>query len=134
MNSTAEDIRDIIEYYIDSSSDIDLFEVSIGKEPSEPQNVISIFETPGFPSQLTFERLERYDYPSVQIRIRCTDYQSGYEQGNEIKNTLHGRAGETWNGVYYSLIRCINGPNLLDYDKNQRPRFVLNFDVQRREV
>jgi len=49
-----------------------------------------------------------------------------------IKNILHGRANETWNGALYTLIRCSSGPALLDYDKNQRVRFIINFYLQRR--
>lgn len=143
MKSTAEDIRDIIRYYYDdtdsmdsSSSSVvsDLYEISIGKEPATPSNVISIYETPGYPPQLTFNKSEKYEYPSVQIRLRSDFYQNGYEQALRIREILHGRAHETWNGTYYSVIYCVNGPLLFDYDKNQRPRFILNFNVQRRAL
>ncbi len=134
MNSTAEDIKTILEYYLDDSSGASLFDIFIGREPSEPINSITIFETQGYPPQLNFDREEKYDYTSVQMRIRANTYVDGYQQGLAIKDTLHGRAHETWNGVYYSLIQCMNGPALLDYDKNQSPRFILNFNVQRREI
>jgi hypothetical protein len=132
MNSCSEDIKDMLEYYMVEESDFTPFEISIGKEPDEPFNITSIFEAAGYPPQLTFNRNERYEYPSIQIRVRSTSYVDGWEQIEKIKNTLHGRAGETWNGSFYSLIRCQNGPFLLDYDKNQRPRFIINFNVQRR--
>jgi len=132
MNSCAEDIRDMIQYYLEDDSEIELFEISIGKEPDEPANMISIFETSGFPPQLTFDRDEIYEYPSVQLRVRANSYTTGWLQINAIKNALHGRAGETWNDSFYSLVKCQNGPFLFDYDKNQRPRFIINFNLQRR--
>ena len=134
MNSTAEDIKTILEYYLDDSSGATLFDIFIGREPSEPNESITIFETQGFPPQLTYDRTERYDYPSVQIRIRANSYTEGYQQGLQVRDTLHGRANETWDDTYYSVIYCVNGPLLLDYDKNQRPRFILNFNIQRREI
>lgn len=134
MNSVSEDIKSILEYYLDDSSGATLFDISVSREPSEPNNVITIFDTPGFPPQLTYDRTEKYEYPSVQIRVRADNYSDGYQQALAIRDALHGRANETWNGVYYSVIYCVNGPALLDYDKNQRPRFILNFNIQRREI
>lgn len=137
MNSCAEDIRDMLLHYLGESSGtpsgaFSLFPISIGKEPDDPIQMISIFETPGFAPQLTYDRNENYEYPSIQLRVRAYTYVEGYEQAYKIRETLHGRAHETWNGSYYSLIYCANGPHLLDYDKNQRPRFVINFNLQRR--
>lgn len=127
MNSCAEDIRDMINTHL-----TDPFEISIGKEPELPIDIISIFETEGYKPQLTFNRAEKYSYPSVQIRVRATSYTKGWGQIRDIFDSLHGRGGETWNGSYYSLIACAHDPFLLDYDKNQYPRFVLNINLQRR--
>ncbi len=140
MKSTAEDIKDILIAFLgdnssDSSSlaeDFELFEISVGKEPELPPNMITVIETPGFPDQLTFDRTERYEYPSVQIRVRANHYREGWEQISKIKELLHGRAQLIWGNSFYSVIRCVNGPFLFDYDKNQRPRFIINFNIQRR--
>jgi hypothetical protein len=139
MSSCAEDIKTMLGVYLDSSenvseiSDFILFPVFVGKEPMEPSNTITVFETPGAPPQLTFDRDEIYEYPSVQVRVRSASYLQGWEQANEIKNALHGRANESWGSNFYTLVRCANGPYLLDYDKNQRVRFIINFDCQRRQ-
>jgi hypothetical protein len=133
MNGAAVDIKSIIEYYYADSSDVDLYEIFVGKEPAEPANCISIFETGIGSPQLTFDRSEIYEYTSVQIRVRTTNYLNGWSIINEIKNILHGRANETWGGgTIYTLIRCSVSPALLDYDKNQRVRFVVSFNIQRR--
>lgn len=139
MKSCSEDIKEMLEYYLETSGStsinpFDLFPVFIGKEPAEPSNTVTIFETVSGAPQLTMNRLEIYEYPSVQIRIRATNYLDAWEQANTIKNILHGRGNEQWgDDVFYSVIRCVNGPSLLDYDKNQRVRFIINFDCQRRQ-
>ena len=131
MNSAAEDIRDMLESYYDLS-ELDLYTITVGKEPATPVNHIAIFETGIGSPQLTFDRTEIYEYTSVQIRVRSTYYPDGWTMVNAIKNILHGRANETWNGAAYTLIRCSGSPALLDYDKEQRVRFVVNFYIQRR--
>jgi hypothetical protein len=134
MKSLSEDIKDMLENTesSESSGEFSFFPIYVGKEPAEPSQTITLFETPGFAPQLTMDRNEKYEYPSLQIRIRSNKFQDGWEQAEKIKDSLHGRANETWDETYYSLIRCSNGPYLLDYDKNQRVRFIINFDCQRR--
>lgn len=132
MNSCSEDIKAILEFYLQDSSAFELFTISVGKETETPNNLISLFDTVSMPPQLNYERTERYEYPSVQARVRANSYLEGWEQIDKIKDTLHGRAHETWNDTYYSLIFIESGPFLLDFDKSQRPRFILNIGVQRR--
>ena len=134
MNAPSVDIKEMLEYFAqeDSSCVSELFPINIGKEPAEPQNVISIFETGIMGPQLTLDRSEIYEYPTIQIRVRANEYLEGWDVITNIKNILHGRANETWNGALYTLIRCSSGPALLDYDKNQRVRFIINFYLQRR--
>jgi hypothetical protein len=135
MNITSEDIKDMLE--ADSSLGLvfasNLF---IGKEPSMPYNSVTIFDTPGFPDELLLSGSENgnsYQYPSIQIRVRNTNYVVGSTLIQNIKDSLHGRANETWNGALYSLIACSSGPALLDWDDNSNARFIINFNVQRRK-
>lgn len=132
MNATAVDIKAILEYYAnESSSAVTLFPIFIGKEPASPTNTITIFETMGM-HKLTYDKKEVYECPSIQIRVRSTSYLKGWEVISAIKELLHGRANETWNDTFYALIICFSGPGLLDYDKEQSVRFVINFDIHRR--
>ncbi len=131
MNPPSEDIADMLA--ADSSlalaAGIDLF---IGREPAKPNDVVTIFDTPGRPAMLTFTKGENYYYPSIQIRIRNTDYRTGMNLANDIKESLHGRGPELWNGTTYTLIRCNSDAALLDWDDNERARFIINFNLQRR--
>lgn len=131
MQATSIDIKDMI---LDESSlgltfAKDLF---IGKEPSSPNNCVTIFDTPSFPPLTTLGNDVKYEYPSVQIRVRNTEYQAGWNLLNTIKDLLHGRGQETWNGTLYTSIICISTPTLLDWDENNRARFIINVNIQRR--
>jgi len=130
MNSTAKDIADMIDAdsYLGLTFATNLF---VGKEPANPDICVTIFDTHGMPQQLTLND-QGYEYPSVQIRVRAKDYQTGWALIEGIKNILHGRASETWNGAFYSVIYCVSGPALLDWDDNSRVRFIANFNANRR--
>lgn len=106
----------------------------IAKEPSSPDNTVTLFDTPGSPEQLTFNPVERYHYPSIQIRVRHISYVTGFVLAQDIVTSLRDRAQETWNGSLYTLIRSTGDPVLLDWDKNNRCRIVINLDIQRRDV
>jgi len=131
MNPASVDIKDII---IAETSLGYVFgtNIFIGEEPISPDNCVTIFDTPGFPQMLTATRGENYYYPSVQIRVRNGRYDTGWDKANDIVQLLHARAQGTVNGTLYSLIRAMGEPVLLDIDENERYRFVMNFDIQRR--
>lgn len=132
MNSFAEDLKDIL---ADESSLALTFgtDLYVGKEEATPDNCVTIFETPSFPPMMTFEQMEsNYFYSSAQIRIRNRDYQIGYDLARNIMTLLHGRANETWNGTLYTVIQAMGEPALLDWDANDRCRFILNINAQRR--
>ena len=129
MNIPSEDIRDIIE--ADSSLGLTFAtNLFIGKEPSAPKDCVTVFDTPGFPPQLTL-RDQGYEYPSIQIRIRAKDYSAGMSLAQDIVSLLHGSRG-ICNSTLYTVIYCSSGPALLDWDENGNARFIVNFNVQRR--
>jgi hypothetical protein len=135
MNATSIDIKDILEAYGESSGlDLDFAStLFIGKEPSKPDNCVTIFDTPGFPPYIGLTDVG-YDYPSVQIRVRNKSYVIGMDLAQDIVDSLHARAQEVWNGTLYTVIRCSSGPALLDWDDNGNARIIINFNIQRRAV
>jgi hypothetical protein len=134
MNSTAEDIKAILE--ADSSVEIDsgipMYDIQIGHLPAMPNEVVAIIEDLGYRHGLSLDKSEVYERTAAQILIRTNDYREGWALAHSIKDSLHGRANETWNDTFYTLIECENGPAVFDKDENQRFIFGMNFNVQRR--
>jgi len=133
MNATSKDVKDMLE----AESDLGLvFATNLfyGREPTEPDNCVTVFDTPGRPPQLTLgaQSEDNYYYPSVQIRVRNNDQDDAWALMEDIKEALHGRAGETWNGTFYSVIICASEPSFLDWDDNDRIRLIINLNIQRR--
>lgn len=132
MNSASEDIKDILE--AESALELEFASnLFIGREPPEPKTCVTVYDTPGAPPLLTLEEEgATYDYSSIQVRVRSSKHSTGWELAKDIQDALHGRANETWNGTLYTVIRCISGPHLLEWDQNNRVIFVVNFNLQRR--
>jgi hypothetical protein len=129
MNATTEDVKDMLEAEsFGLTFGTNLF---ISDEPLEPDSCVTLYDTPGLSSQLTMDN-ERYDYPSVTIRVRDMNYTTGWAMVENIKSAMHGRANETWNGTFYALITVVGHPFKLDYDNNRRVRFIININLQRR--
>jgi hypothetical protein len=129
MNTPAEDIKDML--LAESSFDLTLgTNLFVGHEPPNPDNVVIIFDRYGGPSPVTLDG-QVYEYTSGQIMVRNRDYQVAQSLVGEIKEALHGRANETWNGSFYTLILC-SVPSMLDWDDGQRVRFIINLNLQRR--
>ena len=133
MNPTSEDIKDFIE----QESDLDLAfatNLFIGREPATPDNCVTIFDTPGYPPSMTLKGKEEGSifYPSIQIRVRNNDYQTGWNLIDRIKLLLHGTVKEIINSTSYDYIKCISEPFLLGFDEADRALFVSTFDICRK--
>ncbi len=131
MNPSSEDIKDMLldESSLDLTFATNLF---IGKEPPDPDNTVTIFDTLSSTPQLTMDPSEPpYERPSVQIRVRNRDYLAGWRLIDSIYSLLHGRAHETRNGAIYEVITSTS-PMHLDWDDHRRARFIINLNIQRR--
>lgn len=129
MNAPSEDIKDmLLAESLGLSFGGDLF---IGIQPETPDSITSIFDAGGQPPQLTLDAI-KLENPSVAIQVRHNDYQAAYLLAEQIKDALHGRVHETWNGTLYMIVYCTSGPFVLKWDENRRVIFSINFNMMRR--
>jgi len=128
INSSAKDIAILLQDELELEFSKDLF---VGREPATVCPCVTIFDTPGSPPMLALTG-ENYEYPSIQIRVRHSSYELGYHLINEIENTLHGRALIDMEDFLYTLIQSVGSPQMLDWDENNRVRFIVNFEIQRK--
>lgn len=134
MNTPSKDIKEMIEDMLEDSSGFVVSNYPINRVlfDESKTNCSMILDVPGGKPQLTMD-VAKYEFPSIQFKVRSTDYDAGWAFISSVVDLLHGRANETYNGTYYSLIECLNGPGFLERE-NQRNIFVANFNVQRREL
>ena len=131
MNAATVDIKDILinEGDLGLTFGTNLF---ISREPTQPDDCVTLYDTGGPEDDLTLDRLERYERPRIQVRSRANNYTDAYGMIQDIRSKLQGRAHEVWNGAMYTLIRVASGPEFIEYDGNNRAIVVLNLMIQRR--
>lgn len=134
MNTASEDMKDVLEAEailgLVFKTNLYLF-----REPAEPDDVVTLFEVGGDPSTLLLSTPENaYQKPSIQIRLRWRDPKEAFELAYKIEKLLHGSPQREINGAFYTMIKSLHPPYLLDWDESNRVRIALNFDIQRREV
>ena len=105
----------------------------VAKEPVSPDNCVTIYDTTNTGLKLGLNDITNYYYCAIQVRIRNNNYVDGWDLGNQIVTSLHGRANITINGSIYTIISCQNGPALLEWDDNNRAIIIMNFNLQRKE-
>ncbi|ABB15430.1 minor capsid protein [Carboxydothermus hydrogenoformans] len=97
---------------------VDMF---VGIMPDTPDDCVALFETGGFKPELVTAAL--VEYPTFQVMVRGSEYQSARQRINEIYKTLHGNTS-----IFY-LIAAQQSPAYLGTDKNGRYEFSVNFKV-----
>lgn len=99
----------------------------VSSEPTAPDNTITVFDTGGFePSPEGV-----YQRPTVQIRVRNTNYGAGYAILEEIRDTLHATGSFSQSGFLYTGIWAMQEITSLGYDANNRILLVLNLRIHR---
>jgi len=133
MNITSVDIKDMLESEssLGLNFGVDLF---IGREPSTPNNCVTVFDSVGDISDLTLDGVVVLDYPGIKIQVRNTSYLAAGNLCKQIKGFLNGKNNEIWTNTTYLVIKCVGGPALLDYDSNNRARWFVNFFIMCKEI
>ena len=104
----------------------------IGKEPQKPPFCVTIFDTPPWRPGINVDGTSTYERPSVQIRVRNANYETGMLLAQDIVHLLHGKNNFTQGSTEYMAVTCVSTPALLDWDENTLARIIINFDIQRR--
>lgn len=136
MQSAAKDIADILngESSLGLTLGTDLFYSRMPDENNGEADVVAVYDSPGAGPMLAQTKgYSVYNYAAVNIRVRNTDYDTGYDLMRDIMVYLHGYSG-TINSAQYGLIRARDDVAPLPPDENDRFIFVVNFEVQRVDV
>ena len=132
MNSAAKDIVSILngESSLGLTSGTDLF---YSRMPDSPDKCVTCFDTPSRSPMMTYKQLtSKYYYSGVSVWARDIAYDNAYSTLQAILEFLHANWNITVGSTYYALIKALNEPQVLNYDKNDRIIMMVNFDVQRR--
>jgi len=109
-----------------ASSDWGIF---TGREPTDPDTAVTVYDTPSAPSNPKF----LLDEPSIQTRIRgaINGYLGGYDKAQEIKDLLLGIPKQVIGQATYVGIWQTSDIMFLKFDDNDRPLFTINWRMFR---
>jgi hypothetical protein len=130
MNDASYDIKDMVE-----AAGLGLIfkkNLFIAKEPTSPDNTVTITTTPGFAPERTLDNGLWYYRSAVQIRVRNNKYSDAMALGMNIMTSLHDRANTEWGGTLYTVIQATGEPTPMAWDENNRQIVIINFNLQRR--
>ena len=101
-------------------------DVFLGREPTEPDNCVTIYDIGGPPQNARLALNEDY----IQVRVRNNSYEAGYERMVEIRKELEGkRENVTLNGNLYIGFWLRSAIMFLMRDEQDRSIFTMEIRV-----
>lgn len=125
MNAFSVDLKDMIEAQILTLSFGTNF--FIGAEPDTPHNVVTIYDTSGWPPDPKLD----YENPTAQVRVRNKAYTTGWDLAHDIMQAIHNKNEETWNGTRYLAVFADSDVLFIGRDEDERFIFTVNFRTTR---
>jgi len=101
--------------------------IYIAEEPDFPSDVITLYDTPGPPSNPKF----RLDEPRFQVRVRSNKYNEAHLKAEEVKAQLMGLPSQTFNGTRYEGIWVVIETAFLKQDGKGRSVVVTTYRMIR---
>ena len=98
------------------------------KEPANPNNCITVYDTPAGEQNPKWA----VDEEMIQIRCRHTDYETGYELLERIKNLLAGTKEFNIDDTMYVGIWATTNITFLENDDQDRAIMTVNFRIIRK--
>lgn len=130
MNAVSFDIKE----HLELESGLGLIfgnNLFIGRKPASPANCVTLYDIAGAIPDLSTTN-QQYNRDALQIVVRNTSYVSAMTLAWQIASFLQGTANETINETYYTLLRIIIPPSVLEWDDNNRVLILLSIEAQRR--
>jgi len=127
-NAPTEDVKDLlVNAGIGTFGGEADWSIYIGSEPNKPNNIITLYDTPGIASNPKF----RLDEPRFQVRVRSKNYNIGFQKAIEVSAQLQGLPSQTFNGTRYEGIWVVLETNFLKADGEGRSIFVTTYRMIR---
>lgn len=104
--------------------------IFIGSEPEQPNDCITLYDTPGDAPNPKW----LLDFPRFMIRVRSERYGDGFAKAQEARSALLGLPSQDINGVRYDGIYVVTDTHFLSADRHGRSIFVSTWRVIREPV
>lgn len=106
--------------------------IFVGSEPSQPDNVITVYDVPGV-VQKTMSEPNHFFQSGFQVRVRSRDYLTAHAKTEECRKALDRIGKFEKDGIWYDNVTMDDEPLPLGEDNNNRRIFVVNGTAYRQE-
>ena len=105
--------------------------VHVSREPLEPPEVITLYDTTGRDLELVDEQLR---HPGIQVRVRARDYAEGYAKQQAIFDALAVPTSQIIGAHWYVAVALVG--DILSLGRTDRDRHLLtaNYLIERQPV
>lgn len=131
MNPLSSDIKTMLEAETDLGL-VFMTNLFIGGLTESPDNQVALMDSTGRAPLSAYSQDVSYNYPVVDILVRNADYSTGWRLINDIVKALNNRSRETIGTTDYLAFAFITSLSFLDWDENNRARFSVSLEAQRR--
>ena len=100
--------------------------VYVGREPLTPDNVVTCYDTGGAPGPLNDLRT-----PTVQVRVRATDYDAAWQKANEAFEALVPTVNQAVTDATILAWSPSGEVAYIGRDDKDRALFTVNFEMLR---
>lgn len=101
--------------------------ISVGTEPAKPESCITLYDTGGGVDQPDAQ----FDDPTMQIRVRHKDYETGYEKIFSVTRALTLPTALETTDYHYSGFNVFTDIAMIGKDDNDRCIFTANLRLMR---
>jgi len=103
----------------------------VNRMPDTPDVCTTVYEYGGKPTDFAMGSSVAVEHASLQIAVRNTSAQAGYEAIYAMYRQLDGHMGGVVNGTTYFLMTAMQPPFKLAEDEENRVKFVFNLAVRK---
>jgi hypothetical protein len=103
--------------------------IFVGREPLTPVDVVTVYDTGG--QAPTLKGGPQLRYPTIQARVRSSDYNAGWNRADLVMRALFEVTSETTNGGVNVAWNATTDILYIGRDDKDRALFTVNFQMIR---
>lgn len=133
MNTVTEDVKDyLVAQAIGTFGDGTGWRIFIAAEPSSPDTIITLYDTPGPKPGYCFNKaVKPMRFDNIGIRVRGLTYKTARAKMDEIVDALNKRGAFSVGTVRYSDIQMVGDVFPIGRDDKDRPVWSSNWQAFR---
>jgi hypothetical protein len=111
-----------------------LFRFNLQDGPGLPDAQVALIPYGGSAAQPAFgSDVIKWEFPRCQVVTRAAkgELRAAYQKAEDAYRLFARIQAESLTGTLWHNVTCLQSPFFLDFDTNERPRFVFNIQIEK---